>query len=332
MTMTRKQKVRAFQPDLARAALEDRVVLSRYDSPIPDAIVSAYVSQFRQEYSTLEAEVKNAANTTLLGGNNSTPTAATRAAFDAEVNGYIKTVQTDFTNILALSPLAKQKFTPALEAALTGSASTSLQSELAALATPTATGAPVTAFIDQATADIVAEQKQTLTDYAAFVSRNNPLRQNLGDNHVNAVDAVNQSYINQLKAQFSTAEASYTGAVTGTLLAGTDPTAISSHRVAFDAQVQTIIDTLNSNYAQMLGLSSTTSPKLTNAVSSRLVTGSNSLLSQLNALATPTDLNGTTATAFQTEATADFTSAQADIQKLVNQFFTGKSLNTIFPM
>ena len=330
--MTRMKKLRSFRPDLAVAALEDRMVLSRYDSPIPDAIVAAYVSQFRQEYATLKTELTNAAQTTLLGGNNSTPTTATRAAYDTEVNGYIQKVQNDFSNILALSPLAKHKLTPNLEAALTGTGSTSLQSELAALATPTATGAPVTAFIDQATADIVAEQTQTLKDYAGFVSRDNPLRQNLGDNHVNAVDAVHQSYINQLKAQFATAEASYTTAVTGTLLAGTDPTAIAGNRAAFNTQVQTIIDTLNTNYAQMLSLSSPTAPTLTAAVSSRLVTGTNSLLDQLNALATPTDLNGTTATAFQADATAAFTSAQTDIQKLVNRYFTGTSLNTIFPM
>ncbi len=330
--MKRSKKPRNFRPDLFAASLEDRVVLTAHglgDSPIPDAILAAYTHQFRAEYATLKTDLNQAANTVLAGGNGTTPTTATRSAYDAQVNQDIAAVQTDFTNILALSPLAKQKFTPDLQTSLTGTAATSLQSKLAAL--PADTGAPLTAFIDQATAEIVAEQEKTLADYAIFVSESNPLRRNLENTHVNAVDAVNQSYINQLNSLFSTAETGYTSAVTVTLLASTDPTAIASHRAAFDAQVKTLVDSMNSSYADMIFLSSATSPTLTTAVNNRLVGSTNSLLTQLNALSTPTDLSGTTASAFQTSATAAFTSANSDITKLVNQFFTGKSLNSVFP-
>ena len=189
----------------------------------------------------------------------------------------------------------------------------------------------MTSFVNQATTDINASLQQSLNDLYAFVSRDNPLRQNLGNYHTDPVVALQQSYDTQLASLFTTAQTSYTSAVTGTLLAGTDPTAIPNQRAAFDAQVNTIVNTLNTSFANMLALSSTASAALTSQVDSRLITGSNSLLSQLNALTTPTDLNGTTAQAFQSSATTDFNAAQSDIEALVDPFFQGQTLAGLFP-
>jgi hypothetical protein len=324
-------KRRPFRPDLTDCALEDRLVLSHYDSPIPDAIINANIAQFRSQYTKLRTEVANSANTTLLGGNNSTPTTTTRAAYDAQVQKLIVDARTYLTNILALSPLAHVTFTPQVQDILNGTGSTSLESKLNAIATPTATGAPVTAFVSQTATDITAALNQSLADLYVFVRADNPLRQNLGDFEVQPVAAVQQSYDTQLASLFSTAQANYSSAATGTLLAGTDPTAIAGQRSAFDAQVSTIVNTLNTSFANMLALSSSAMAALTSSVDSRLVSGSNSLLSQLNALATPTDLNGTTAQAFQTSATASFSSAQSEVEAMVDNFFSGKTLAGLFP-
>jgi hypothetical protein len=325
-----RPKRHAHRPDLADSALEARLVLSHYNSPIPDAIVNANITQFRDQYTKLKTELTAAVDSTLLGGNNLTPTPATRASYDALVQTEILNAQTTLTNVLALSPLAHFKFTPQVQDILNGTGSTSLQSKLAAIPTPTATGAPVTAFTNQTVTDIKAALDASLNDLYVFVSRDNPLRQNLGDFHVDPVSALSQSYTTQLNSLFSTAQTNYTTAVTGTLLAGTDPTAIAGQRPAFDAQVKTIVTTLNADFADMLALSPGAAAALTAQVDSLLLSGSNSLLSQLDGLTTPTDLNGTTAQAFQTSATADFQATETSIQTLLNRYFSGQTLAGLF--
>ena len=307
-----------FRPSVTDSTLEDRIVLSQ--SPVPSLIVNAYVSQFRTQFDGISSGLTNAVTTTLLGGNNSTPTTASRTAYDTQVADLLNQADTTLGNVLSLSPLAQQKFTGQVDQILTGTDSTSLGTELNALTTPTATGTPVTTFTTDSTNLVSAALKEALVDLDSFFSASNPARQQIGKNG-SAPISVKQSYNNQFTQEFTTFSSNYTTDVTSILLTGTNAATIPANRAAFDTQVSTDANTLDSDLADMLSLFPNATKTLSSAIDQRLISGTNSMLVQLNALTTPTDLSGTTAQAFQTQATSIINSAQTDVLALLNKEF-----------
>ena len=308
----------AFRPRVTDSRLEDRLVLS--NSPVPSTIVNAYIHQFHTQFDSISTGVANAVDTTLLGGNNSTPTTATRSAYDAEVMMLVDQADTTLDNILALSPLAQEKFTAQVDDLLVGTGSNSLISELNALPTPTSTGAQVTAFTTDAKNLIFAAEKLALADLDAFFSANNPLRKQIGKNGETPI-SVQQSYNDQFNQAFTTFSTNYTSDVTTILLSGSSASTIPTNRPAFDPQVQNDANILNSTLADMLSLFPNATKSLTTSIDQRLISGTNSMLNQLNALASPTDLNGTSAQAFQTQAMDIINIAQTDVLKMLNKTF-----------
>lgn len=298
-----------FRPTVGDSSLEARLVLTR--SAVPEFIVGAYVREFRTELKSISSGINNAITDILLGGNNSDPTPASRTAYDAQVKTLIDNAETVLDDVLALSPLAARKFTGQINDLLAGTGSTSLISQLNALTTPSSTGAPVDLFKADSVKLVDQALHESLVDLDHFVSIDNPLRAQIG--HGLAPITLQESFDTQFKAAFSIFSTSYNNDVTNILLQGTDPANIPTNRPAFDTQVAADANLLNSDLANMLGLFPHASKSLVTSINSSLISGTNSMLDQLNALASPTDLNGSSADAFKASATGIINTSQTDV-------------------
>jgi len=307
-----------FEPSMNSLTLEDRVVLTH--SPVPSAIVDAYVRDFQTELQHVSTDVNNAITQTLLGGNNSTPTPQSRTDYDAQVKTIVDNAETVLDNVLSLSPLAEKQFTGQINDLLTGTQSTSLISGMNALTTPASTGAAVDTFTVDTDKLIHEALKKSLVGLDKFFSSDYPLRQAVTSGHQTQI-SLEQSYNTQFNAAFTSFSTSYSQDVTTILLAGSDPTKIPTNRTAFDQQVATDANMLNNDLADMLALFPNATKDLTKAVDDRLISGKNSMLVQLNALASPTDLNGSSAKAFRDQSTTIINQAQTDVLDLLNTGF-----------
>jgi hypothetical protein len=291
---------RSFRPD-SIATLEDRAVPSGFgfhfegggdfggrggqgglggliaSIPAQDAqLVRQAFQQFDQTYLT---DVR-----TILLPSGTTDPSANRAAFDTAVGTALGDLNTAIDSAIGNLPNAAT-LEAEIEAELLGTASTSLQSELAAIPTPTAvTFSTTRSFVRSSQGDI-GQVAATVTQQVASA----PLPTGA------ITTATVQTDLQAIRSAFQTFSQSYNTAVKTTLLAsGTTPTA---NRAAFDTAVGTALTTLNTSITSALSnLPTSVATSLTTTIQNDLLTGTQTagtdLQARLTALKTPTTTRG----------------------------------------
>jgi hypothetical protein len=161
--------------------------------------------------------------------NGSTPTATTRASFDQAVNTALGNLNTAIDKDIANLPSASTSLDATIQNELTGSASTSLQSELAALTTPTSSGFLSQLMFDiQAARVIVPVTSQVVNQVATAPAP------------AGGIDAATvQKAISTIASAFQSFRMGYNQAVQTDLLGSTPD------RSKFDSDVAGLITTLN---------------------------------------------------------------------------------------
>jgi len=137
------------------------------------------------------------------------------------------------------------------------------------------------------------------------------------------LDAIRMQYIRQFEQQFASFASGYAALTDGTLFAGGDAQ-IAANRPAFDQGVLKQINQLTANLSSLLSLSPMAGPSgLTPQIQALIAgDGPDSLVSQLDALASPTDTNGTSAATFGATAGAAVQGTLVQAVAQLNAFFS----------
>jgi hypothetical protein len=210
----------------------------------------------------------------------STTPAITRSQFDSQVQKALGDLQTAVDNDIRNLPSATT-LTATINAAITGSASTSLQSMLGGIATPPGTTRPeVRAFTRQSVRDIDKVADQVVRQVRTTAPPTGTITwQTL------------QQDMKQVGKAFQTFRTTYNADVKQ-LLPPKNSTTPAISRATFDQDVQTAIQTLNQDIQKALsGLPSSLQSTLFTTIQNDLLTGSSttgkSLQARLAALKTP---------------------------------------------
>ena len=291
---------RSFRPE-SIAALEDRAVPSGFgfqfegggdlggrggqgglggliaSLPVKDAqLVRQAFQQFDQTY------LKDIQTILLPSG--TTDPSANRAAFDKAVGTALTTLNSSIdTAIGNLSTAATLE--AEIGAELLGTATTSLQSQLAAIPTPTAVTFSTTRTFVRSSQGDIGQVSATVTQQVASA----PLPTGA------ITTATVQTDLQAIRSAFQTFNQTYNTAVKTTLLAsGTTPTA---NRAAFNTAVSTALTTLNTSITSALSnLPTSVSSSLSTTIQTDLLTGiqtaGTDLQARLTALKTPSTTGG----------------------------------------
>jgi hypothetical protein len=282
---------RTFRPTVRDAALEDRTVLNGSGGfgglgTLIGLGPTTATKAVQQAFRTFDQSYANDVFTILYGSGG--PSATTRTAFDTQVGKDLQTLQTAVDS--AISGLATAStLTATVNGELTGSASTTLQSELAAIPTPSAPtgffrfffGGPFR-FLGTSNSDIgqtaqqVEQQVQTASTPANAISV-----------------ATVQSLLQTVNTAFATFVTSYNTDVANNL------TGSSPSQTNFNAAVAKDLGTLNSTITAAVSSTTALAPiasTLTTTITNDLLTPSTgatgaSLQERLAALPVPTGGN-----------------------------------------
>ena len=348
------RKVPRFRPGIGGFTLEDRIVLSdtgtqsglwglrnfligtdrqflytQYARPglaAPVTVSANYDSQFLTGFYDL-LNTTSAAATTYLAN----PTGSgVRSTFDTAIKGALTALTAQLTSQLTLIGPSAKGVEQAAQQLILGAGSTSLASVLKSLPEPlTGTGTDATAFQLKISQAIAVTRQQVLAQLDNFLLAHGLTHESFNSDSASGAVALpsvakqNQKVILNAFAGFANDYALGAGA----WLKGSSTSTITTNRAAFNLNAQTAFNSLTSIIASSLALAPNATSDLIPASESRLL-GSSGLLSQLNALPNPTDLNGTTAATFGKDAAAAISVAYNDVGKLYTEFATGKSIAT----
>jgi hypothetical protein len=299
------RKMNGYRPT-AGETLENRTVPSGLGGLI-GSVPAQDAQLVLKEFATFAQTYAKDVQTILLPKGTTTPL-ANRAAFDTAVGTALGTLNTSIdSDISNLSTAATLDAT--IQAELLGSASTTLQSELAAISTPTGTSFRATGmFLGQSGADIsktaftVANQVRTAPAPAGTISA-----QTL------------QTILSSVGQAFGTFNQAYNSAVK-TILLPTGTTNPSTNRAAFDTAVGTALTTLNTSVSSALSaLPSSVASSLSTTITADLLTsaGGKDLQDRLAALKTPTNAMGFSVLAFRFESAANIGFAQSQVAQQI---------------
>jgi len=307
------RKAKTFRPTIGDT-LEDRTVPSGgvdgggWLTGLIGLAPSQATRQVRQAFQTFEQAYANDVWTVLYGTGG--PSAASRTAFDAKVGTDLQTLEASIHTALGAGNPA---LTAAIDDALTGSASTSLQNELKAIPTPTATSgrgfwASAWRFLGQGEADI----DQTARSVSDQVQKATTPAKAIGVAQV-------WSVLSSVNTAFKTfASSYYNDARTILYKAGTTPAA---QRAAFNTAVANDIKTLTDSVTGALttaGFPTSLVNSLTTTLTKDLQTpgtgaDGSSLQEQLAAVKTPDANNWFSKAWFRFNSSSAIGSAQVKI-------------------
>lgn len=302
------KKSRAFRP-AAGDRLEDRTVPSGFEGGFEGWISSLPAQDARavaQAIQTFEMSYVKDVQTILYAGNASiVPTSTARAAFDTQVATDLNTLNSSIDTAIAnITTTSNPTLVQTIHDDLLGTASTSLQTELTTVATPTTAGwRGMRQFIYQSwnyvgpTAYTVVNLVRTATPPAGTIT-----------------GATAQTILSNVATSFQTFVQGYFNAVQ---TAATNP---ATNRAAFDAQVATLIDTLNTSITGSFtsaGLPTTLATSLTQTITNDLLTGTQttgtSLQARLGALTSPSSNTGFAAWWFDIRSLRTIYGAQGQV-------------------
>jgi len=305
-------KTHAFRPT-AGEALEDRAVptggfgggldglLAGLIQSVPAADARLVLREFRTFEQTYAQDVR-----TILLPTGTTNPSTNRAAFDAAIATALGTLNSAIDADIQNLPTAAA-LTTTIRSELLGTGSTTLQSQLAAVASPTTNTlraeyrfGRVGQSIVERTGYQVGQQVRTAPAPTGGVDV-----------------ATLRADLVQVNAAFRTYQQSYNTAVNTVLLpAGT--TNPSTNRAAFDTAVGTALTTLNTSIASALGnLPTSVKASLATTLSNDLLTGTSttgtSLQARLAALTTPTSARGFSPFFFRVQSSLNVQFAQGQV-------------------
>lgn len=243
-------------------------------------VVSKDAQAVQQALGTFQQSYQKDVQTILLGSG--TPS-SNRAAFDTQVGTDLTTLNTTIDTAIAnITGTANSTLASSIQADLLGTASTSLQAELAAITTPSLThGWSGRIFSWQSSADIF----QTARTVGQLVS-----------SATVPTGTITQSTFQTLKSSIDSAYQTFTqGYVNATQTAATDP---STNRSAFDAAVQGLVTTLSNSIGTAVtaaNLPTSVATAATTAITNDLTgtpTNGTSLQAGLAALTSPSSSSG----------------------------------------
>jgi hypothetical protein len=356
--MDNRRESLQYRPGIGGIGLEDRVVLSgggteaglwglrhfligtegkqflfqQYAQPTlapPVTVGANYDGQFQAGYLDLLNSAKTSA-TAYLG--NLTGTDA-RTTYDTAITGALTALTAQLTSQLALIGPSARGFETTVQQLILGSGSTSLASVLKSVPDPaTGTGTDATSFNLKVSSAIAASRDQVIADLNSFLNNHRLAGHTYvatTSGHVTALPSVKTQNLAVIRNAFAGFANDYAlGA--GPLLTGSDPTTIATNRAAFDVNTRSALNSLTSILTSSLAVANRSSGLLIPSVQERLL-GTGGLLSQLDALASPTDLSGTTAATFGQDAGKLISAAYFDVTTLYKKFAAGKTLATPTP-
>jgi hypothetical protein len=352
--MHKGRKSLGYRPGLGGIALEDRVVLSgtgtesglwgyrhflignnrpfhytQYARPslaAPVTVGTNYNGQFQAGYFDVLGETNEAA-VTYLGNLSGT---GARTTFDTAIKGGLAALTAQLTSQLVLIGPAAKGLETTVRQMILGSGTTSLASVLKALQNPsTGAGTDATAFELKISNAVAVSREQVVAQLNVFLNSHN-LSGHLFSAQTSGRLATIPSVAKQNQAVILDAFAGFANDYAlgaGAWLKGSDPSTIATNRPAFDLNAQSAINSLTSILASNLALAPTATIDLVPAIQNRLL-GASGLITQLKALANPTDLSGTSAATFGKDAAAAIAIARNDVSKLYNEFAAGKAIAT----
>jgi hypothetical protein len=344
-----------YRPGLGGIGLEGRVVLSGTESGLwgmrhflignnlqflhqqyaqptlapPVTVGANYDGQFQAGYLDLLNSADRAAKTYLgnLAGTND------RATFDTAITGALDALTAQLTSQLVLIGPSAKGLETTIQQLILGSGSTSLASVLKSVPDPaTGVGNDAAAFNLKNSNAIAASREQVIADLNVFLNNHRLAGRTYiatTSGHVTALPSVQTQNLAVIRNAFAGFANDYAlGA--GPWLTGTDPTVIASNRAAFDVNTQSALNSLTSILTSSLAVANRSSGLLIPSVQERLL-GTNGLLDQLNTLADPTDLSGTSAATFGQDAGKLISAAYFDVTTLYKRFAAGKTLTAPTP-
>jgi hypothetical protein len=273
--MRRKAEFRPAVTDV----LEDRTVPSGFFDNLIASVPAQDAQKVEKSFETFEQSYTKDVQTILLPSGTTTP-ASNRAAFDTQVGTDLTTLNTSIDTIIANLPTATNPtLSSTIQSDLLGTATTSLQGALAAIASPTSTSRSATrSFLHSADSAI----GQTDFQVTKLVRNATPPAGTV-------TNATAQTLISAINTAFGTFSQGYFNAVQATA------TAPSTNRSAFDAAVGTLLTTLNTSVGTAItaaSLPSSLSTSLATTLTNDLLTGTSttgtSLQARLAALTSPT--------------------------------------------
>lgn len=304
---------RTFKPT-AGDALEDRSVPSAMGMGGPGSVAMIDAAKVARDFASFQRTYVQDLNQ-LFPPPGSTTAAITRSQFDSAVQGslgdLVKAIGNDVGNLPSATTL-----TATIAAEITGSASTSLQSMLGGIATPTGTTRPeVRAFARQGIRDIGQVADQVVTQVRTSPPPTGTITwQTL------------QQDLKQVGTAFQTFRTSYNADVK-LLLPPSGSTTPAITRATFDQDVQTALQTLNQDVQKALsGLPASLQSTLFTTIQNDLLTGSattgGSLQARLATLPTPSGPNFFTSFGFRIWSQIDIAVAQGRVDNVISMAVT----------
>ncbi|MFO0910972.1 MAG: hypothetical protein U0794_21985 [Isosphaeraceae bacterium] len=343
-----------FRPGCGGITLEDRVVLSQtrvnsfvgyeqyllgrgninpwahYGAPTaaPASVGAVYKQQVGAGFADLLATLTDQADTYLAAIGSSTAATA-RQTFEAQSQGALKALSAQLTSQIALlGPSSNRYLQGPIQQQLLGTASTSLATALSQLPYPaTGTGNDATAFQLRISNAVASARNQAEVTIGNFIQARGLTHQNLARTRQNpAGHPVSDQYRNVLQGSFAGLANDYAlGA--GPLLSGT-VAEIATNRPDFDANTEASVNSLAATLTSAFLLTPGASDQLIPAIQERLL-GDGGLLDELNALADPTDTDGSSAETFGNDAGRMVAVAYNNVNALYNQFIRGRSIDFV---
>jgi len=296
-----------FRPTVGDT-LEERVVPSQ-GGPSLSAIRDRYITEFRAGFRDLRAALQNdAANQANLIANGT--------SLDAQIQQEVGTLATRLTGLLALSPLAQNGLTPAIQNALVGT--NGLANRLRALE-----GSPT--FVRAGDRLINNTEQRSIDGLRAFFSPSNPRRQTAAasaTNNVSTKTLIAQRIATEFQAAFASLSSDFT-TQGGTALFNAQGQAVSAEsRGQFDQRVQSAVTALANELDSMLSLLPRAGTQLAPAIRQQLLsTNPGGLLAGLQSLNQSTADGIVTAQEFQQNAPGPIFSAYQFALGQLGNFF-----------
>lgn len=309
---------RAFRPRVSDV-LEDRTVPTSPGGFLGGLIGSVPAQDAKlvlKDFITFERTYAKDVQTILLAPGTTNP-ANNRAAFDQAVATALGTLNSSIDTDIANLPTASTLDTT-IHDELLGSASTSLQSELAAIASPTSTKfRDLRPFIVSAATDIFQAQSQIVHQVATAPAPTGTIDLQTVENDLKQVATAFQTFLQTYNNDVKT------------ILLAPGTTNPANNRTAFDQAVGTGLTTLNTSIASALNnLPASVQSSLATTIQNDLLTGTSttgtSLQARLAAIPSPTSVNGFSTLLFRIHSFIDIEIAEGkvfkDILSAVDQF------------
>lgn len=334
----------AFRPVLTGSSLEARIApagnlapaqvgnqsgsevfRARDDSPLAQ-IHASYINNFQRAYSEFAVNYLEQVQSSLFQGG-ATGLAANRAEFDANVQNEVNQLSASLGSLLLLSPRAEPSgLVDRLVQSLAGSGPESLVSRLDALPTPyDTTGVSATAFANGAGQAVQQALAYAQAELNEFFRPDNPIRQRVAGEERPPLAQVQDAYARNFQRAFASLADVYARAANSTLFAG-GAGQIATNRADFDQEIRSAIGGTQNDLVSQLRLSPRTAAGLVGQIQN-LVTGDgpDSLVSRLEALESPMDLAGATASRFAGDASRIINETFLTALQGLNRFFARRS-------